>query len=225
MSNDELNYYTTPRSTPSGSETIFGIWERGDSFNDSVTPSTFVPEYRYHMMMKLLSLTSEGDAVFSIGCGNAAVEGALVERGRLVHAVDLFPEAVSLARAKGVDAHVADFFQTSAADVAGCSALYADGILGHLFDRHDGVGPAIDKLTDLDLNTGMQLVFSNDAPPDRNAPYAEHERVPGFWYVSKDYLAEELTDAGLSVSESYYFPYERPLSGLRNRSICVAHIR
>ena len=37
-------------------------------------------------------------------------------------------------------------------------------------------------------------------------------------------LAERLVSSGIDVLESYYFPYVRPISGLRNRTICVARV-
>jgi hypothetical protein len=46
-----------------------------------------------------------------------------------------------------------------------------------------------------------------------------------FWFLSKSYLAGFLNEVGCSVSESYHFPYVRPLSGLRIRTICIAQVR
>jgi hypothetical protein len=216
-----LDYYETPRSDQ---ETIYAIWERGEAFNDSVTPSTYVPEYRSHVLLKFLSLTAPGARIFSFGCGNAAVEGSLVDHGRQVAAVDVCPEAVQLASLKGVDAFTRDFYDVTPADVAGFDAIYADGFLGHLFDGVTQIDPTLHKLKELDLKPGTVLLFSNDAPPDPDAPFSAHERVEDFWYISKDYLAEQLAGAGFEMLESYYFPYARPLSGLRNRTICVARV-
>ncbi|MGI5170972.1 hypothetical protein ACQEU3_42140 [Spirillospora sp. CA-253888] len=215
-------FYTTPRTGES--ETIYTIWERGDAFNDSVTPSTYVPEYRSHILLKFLSLTEPGHRVFSLGCGNAAVEAALVSQGREVTAIDVLGEAVALARGKGVDATTTDFFALTPADLDGYTAVYADGFLGHLFDAEEEIGPTLRKLTELNLDRGTLLVFSNDAPPDPRARYAAHEHVADFWYLSKDYLAHRLAAAGFDPVESYYFPYVRPISGLRNRTICIARV-
>ncbi|MFJ4651052.1 hypothetical protein ACIP5Y_07240 [Nocardia sp. NPDC088792] len=215
-------YYTTPRSA--SAETIYAIWERGEAFNDSVTPSTYVPEYRSHLLLKFLSLTDPGTWIFSLGCGNAAVEAALVERDRKVAGIDVCDEAVALAQDKGVDATTADFFALTRDDLDGYHAVYADGFLGHLFDAREEIGPTLRKLGELDLQRDTLLVFSNDAPPDPRARFAPHERVTDFWYLSKDYLAHRLAAAGLQPIESYYFPYVRPLSGLRNRTICIARV-
>ncbi|MGS2811055.1 class I SAM-dependent methyltransferase [Nocardia sp. MW-W600-9] len=217
------DYYSTPRTEDA--ETIYGIWERGGAFNDSVTPSTYVPEYRSHLLLKFLSLTEPGCRVFSLGCGNAAVEGALVEQGRKVAAIDVSAEAVALAQEKGVDATTVDFFALTHEDLDGYTVVYADGFLGHLFDAREEVGPTLRKLSELELAQGTLLVLSNDAPPDPHALFAAHERVSDFWYLSKDYLAHRLAAAGFELIESYYFPYVRPISGLRNRTICIARVR
>ncbi|HWU07810.1 MAG TPA: methyltransferase domain-containing protein [Streptomyces sp.] len=218
------DYYTAQRSTSGEGDSIYAIWEKGGAFNDSVTPSTYVPEYRSHMALKLLSLTDEGASVFSLGCGNAAVEGVIAGLGRTVRGIDFNEEAVQLARQKGVDAFAADYYTLRPSDVAGADIIYADGFLGHLFDADRETGPALDKLAALRPESGAYLVFSNDAPQDREAHFAPHQRVADFWYLSKDYLAECLEARGYRGVENYYFPYLRPISGMRNRTICIARV-
>ncbi|MFI9529151.1 class I SAM-dependent methyltransferase [Micromonospora rosaria] len=218
-------YYSAHRSvdgTPEG--TIYAIWEQGKAFNDSVTPSTYVPEYRSHMALKLLSLTSTTGTVYSLGCGNGFVEGDLVAMQRTVRGIDCNDEAVALSRAKGVDAVVADYFDLKPADVADTDVLYADGFLGHVFTAEEAATPALRKLAELNLRSGAYVVFSNDAPYEPEVDFAPHERVAGFWFVSREYLQTELTRFGFAPVESYYFPYLRPISGLRNRTICVARV-
>ncbi|WP_069768154.1 MULTISPECIES: bifunctional 2-polyprenyl-6-hydroxyphenol methylase/3-demethylubiquinol 3-O-methyltransferase UbiG [unclassified Streptomyces] len=218
------DYYTTRRAVEDGEATIYAIWERGEAFNDSVTPSTYVPEYRSHMALKLLSLTQDGARVFSLGCGNAAVEGVVAGLNRVVRGIDFNEEAVGLARDKGVDAFTADYFSLLPSDVEGTDLIYADGFFGHLFDEKREIGPALDKLASLKPKSGSYLVVSNDAPADPDAPFAPHERVQDFWFLSKDYLQNRLADIGCTPVESYYFPYLRPLSGMRNRTVCVARV-
>ena len=181
-----------------------------------------MPEYRSHIALKLLSLTPDESTIFSIGCGNGFVEGDLVRSGRSVRAIDYLEEAVHLARNKGVDAFAADFFDLGPEDVVGASAVYADGLLGHLLTGEDGARPAVEKLASLELRPGSFVVISNDSPRSPTADFAPHEKVPGFWFVSRAYVEECLTEVGFEVVESYYFPYVRPLSGLRNRTMCVA---
>lgn len=218
------DYYTAQRSVGQDEASIYAIWEKGGAFNDSITPSTYVPEYRSHMALKLLSLTKDGSSIFSIGCGNAAVEGVIAGLDRRVRGIDYNAEAVELARQKGIDAFVADYYTLLPSDVAGADIVYADGFLGHLFDSEKEMAPALAKLADLDLKSGSLLVFSNDAPPDPEAAFAPHERVEDFWFISKDYLQERLSDLGYVPVESYYFPYMRPISGMRNRTICIVRV-
>ncbi len=212
------------RSVGDEQASIYAIWEKGEAFNDSITPSTYVPEYRSHMALKLLSLTADGSSIFSLGCGNAAVEGIVVNLNRVVRGIDFNEEAVELARQKGVDAFTADYYTLLPADVDGAEVIYADGFLGHLFDSRQEIVPALAKLAELGLKSGTLLVFSNDAPGDAQAAFAPHERVEDFWFLSKDYLTDRLSAMGYIPVESYYFPYVRPISGLRNRTICIVRV-
>lgn len=216
------DYYCASRSVGARDLTIYGIWEKGEAFNDSVTPSTYVPAYRSHIVEKILEVSDDGETVFSIGCGNGFVEADLLGHGRAVRAMDYNDEAVELTRSKGVDAFKADFFQLTPADLAGVDVVYADGLIGHLFDPRSQVAPALAKLTSLLWRPGIRLVFSNDSPFDPAAAFAPHPQVEGFWFVSKEYLAEQLVAYGFVPKETYYFPYERPLSGTRDRTIVVA---
>jgi SAM-dependent methyltransferase len=215
-------YYCSTRSVGAQDVTIYEIWENGGAFNDSITPSTYVPEYRAHIVDKILAVSGRGETVFSIGCGNGFVEADLLGHDRKVRAMDYNDAAVELTRNKGVDAFTADFFDLTPADVADADVLYADGLLGHLFHPEREVTPALAKLAALRPRAGTRLVFSNDSPQDPAASFAPHERVEGFWFVAKDYLAEQLTTFGFTPLETYYFPYCRPISGPRNRTICVA---
>lgn len=223
--NEVDNYYTRQHAMGEDAVTIYGIWEQGRAYNDSVTPSTYVPEYRSHIVLKLLSLTSEGSTIFSLGCGNGFVEGSLAALSRTVRAIDCNAEAVELSRKKGVDAFVANYYDLEPNDLAGTDAVYADGFLGHVFHRTEGMRPALSRLRHLVSKPGTYLILSNDAPNQAQAPYAEHERLSDFWLLSKGYLEECVRAEGFEPVESYYFPYIRPLSGLRNRTICVALVR
>ncbi|MFG6199800.1 class I SAM-dependent methyltransferase [Nonomuraea sp. JJY05] len=218
------DYYCLPRSVGSASQSIYDIWESGGAFNDSITPSTYVPEYRSHIVLKILMLTAPEAAVLSLGCGNGFVEGDLAAHGCDVRAIDCNAEAVELTRKKGVDARTVDFFDLRPVDTADVSAVYADGLLGHLFDAAGELAPALGKLRDLALRPGTYLVLSNDAPRDAKADFAPHEHVAGFWFIAKDYLHKSLISFGFEPVESYYFPYLRPVSGIRNRTICVARV-
>lgn len=218
------DYYCSQRPTGQTSDSLYRIWERGEAFNDSITPSIYVPEYRSHVVLKVLTLTEEASNILSLGCGNGFVEGDLVANGRNVKAVDCLEEAVELTRAKGVDAFVSDFFTLEPRHFEGIDVVFGDGILGHLFDPEQEMKPALTKLASLGLKPGSWLVFSNDSPREQGVQFAPHGVVPGFWFISRDYLQKSLGSFGFEPVESYYFPYLRPLSGMRNRTICVARV-
>jgi len=148
-----------------------------------------------------------------------------VHSGRTVRAIDCNEEAVRLTSDKGAEAFTTDFFALRPEDFADVEVVYADGLLGHLFDAERGLDLALGKLVDLELRPGCHLVLSNDSPRDPWTAFAPHERVAGFWFISKDYLSSCLSAFGFEVLESYYFSYLRPISGRRNRTIAVTCVR
>jgi hypothetical protein len=200
----------------------YEVWERGGAVGDSVTPSIYCPEYRMHMVLKILSLPRPHERVFSIGCGNAFVEADVQARGLPVQAIDYLEEAVTLAAAKGIDAFAADYHTLPPGHLAGFGVVYADGLLGHMYHPETGLTGFFETLAALKPPPGSWLVLSNDAPAQPDAGVAAHGKVPGFWLFSPDYLRDTVQRFGYTVVEAYSFPYERPLSGLRNRTICVA---
>lgn len=218
------HYYSAQRSVDDRSMSIYQIWEEGGAFNDSITPSGYSPEYRSHVALKMLSLTPEDGTIFSLGCGNAFVEHEVARCARRVRAIDCNAEAVLIAAGKGLDAFEADFFALDRAELLDADLVYADGLLGHLFDPESRLDEFIDKLRDFRLRPGTWLVISNDAPKDPEADFLRHDHLDNFWYLSKDYLSMQLARAGFERVESYHFPYLRPISGLRNRSICVSRL-
>lgn len=218
------DYYCKRRLLNGTPMSIYEIWEKGGAYADSITPSIYSPEYRSHIAEKLLSLTQQGSTVFSIGCGNGFVEAELVRRERKVCAIDCNEEAVQLTAAKGVQVSQADFFDLLPAAMSEVDLVYADGLLGHLFQPVSGLTAFMRKLRALGPRRGTWVAFSNDAPRDPEVEFCPHERVQDFWFLSKSYLSTVVSEAGFRVSECYYFPYMRPLSGLRNRTICLAQL-
>lgn len=218
------SYYCSPRSVDGQMLTIYDIWEQGGAFDDSITPSTYSPEYRSHLAMKIRSLSGPGASVFSIGCGNAFVEYDLLCAGLRVHAIDCNAEAVDLAARKGIESRAVDYFELEPGALADIDVVYADGFLGHVFETGRGLDRFFEQLAILRPKPGAWLVFSNDAPRRRTAMFAAHEKVEDFWFISKTYLAGALETYGYANREAYYFPYLRPLSGMRDRTICVARV-
>jgi 2-polyprenyl-3-methyl-5-hydroxy-6-metoxy-1,4-benzoquinol methylase len=218
------DFYCRPRSMSAVSRlrSRYEIWEAGEAYFDSVTPSTYCARYREHMVRKIASLSIPNGNVFSIGCGNAFIEGDLVARGLRVQAIDCNSEAVVLAATKGVDSFTADYYTLPAGHLAMFDAVYADGLLGHLYRTDRGLDRFFETLDALMPCRGTWIVLSNDAPGRPDLAVAPNDSVQGFWLLSKDYLARMLTRFGFEVLECYDFPYLRPISGLRNRAICIA---
>lgn len=212
-------FYCTPIGA---ARNRYDIWERGGACGDSVTPSTYCPEYRTHMILKMLSLPRSRDRVFSIGCGNAFVEAGLLARGLRVQAIDCNEEAVVLALSKGIEAFTADYEALPPGHLAEFGIVYADGLLGHLYRPDSGLDGFFETLLRLAPPPGSWLVLSNDAPARPGTPVTPHGGLAGFWLFSRDYLSESVARFGFSVTECYSFPYERPVSGLRERTICIA---
>ena len=216
------DFYCTPRSTSIGELSRYQIWERGEAFNDSITPSTYCPEYRTHMELKISSLAKPQGRIFSIGCGNAFVESDLVANGFYVEAIDYHTEAVELATLKGVEASAKDYYDLPAEHFFTFDAIYADGLLGHLYRPENGLNRFFEKFLALKPRSGTWLILSNDAPLKSGSSVAPNKHVNGFWLLSRAYIAESLERFGFEIWESYYFPYLRPMTGLRNRTICIA---
>ncbi|MFI5930818.1 class I SAM-dependent methyltransferase [Actinoplanes sp. NPDC051494] len=197
----------------SGDRSLFDVWEDGGARGDSVTPSTSSPEYRAWMRDRVLA--AGGGAVLSLGCGNAAVERELMGAGLRVLAVDALQEAVDVARAKGVDAVRADIMTWAPA--GSWPVVYSDGLFGHLYAYHGDLSFVFDRIRSW-LVPGGTLIVSNDAPRD-GGPVQQAPGVPGFRWLSGEYLRDQALAVGFrdAVVESYR--YERPLSGPRTRAV------
>lgn len=216
------DYYCSQRANGESPKSIYQIWEDGGSLNDSVTPSSYSPEYRSHITLKILSVTKDNDRIFSIGCGNGFVEAELVKSERRVQAIDCNEEAVNLSSRKGVDAFTADFFSLEEGYLKDFDVIYADGLLGHMFRPESELDRFFAKLVLLGVRPGTRLVISNDPPRENGSPYSPHDNLENFWFLSRTYLAKTAESHGYKERENYYFPYYRPISGLRERSICLA---
>jgi SAM-dependent methyltransferase len=218
MVNAIRQYYDTPRN---GSDTVFTIWERGEAYLDSVTPSTWDPAYRSWITDVIENAIGKNrDAgVLSIGCGNAFVESELTRRGYDVSAIDICPGAVALARKKGVTAAEADVnvWEPSRS----YNLIYCDGVAGHLFQRDGGCRPAFRRMRDwLDPAFGSLLV-ANDITLT-GGDVQEHPDVQQFFLLSCSYLEHQIAGAGFELTSSTTYTYERPLSGKRSRAVVSA---
>lgn len=98
--------------------------------------------------------------------------------------------------------------------------IYLDGILGHLYDRNNGVRIVLRRFQSW-LSKGGALVISNDPPradtPD-GAQVQEHQDLP-YFFLSQRYLHRQVEECGFRDVTSTAFTYQKPLSGPRDRIV------
>ncbi|GGY97254.1 hypothetical protein GCM10010365_14600 [Streptomyces poonensis] len=222
---DLVRFY---RADGAENPSIFEIWEDGGSRDDSVTPSTYSSEYRDWMCDRLVAeLERNGGGLLSLGCGNAAVEAQVAERGFRVLAVDAMEEAVELARKKGLEALCADIYAWEPDEP--WSVIYIDGVLGHLHDEQNGLTPVLRRIRSwlaprTDARSGVAtLVASNDAP-NNGETFQKAPRVNGFYWLSADYLRDQALAAGFDDAKTDEFRYHRPVSGERVRAVMNGYV-
>jgi SAM-dependent methyltransferase len=176
-------------------------------------------------LIKELECTS-GSTMLSLGCGNAMVEAVLAGKGYQVACVDAMPEAVTLARAKGLDALCADILQW--APDQSWPLVYLDGVLGHVYDPATGLRPLLKRIRSwLEPADGARyatLVASNDVTKNGQDVQAA-PGVPGFHWLSAGYIHDQALEAGFDEIDIELFEYERPQSGNRMRVIVDARIK
>lgn len=202
-------------------ENIFEKWERGEARGDSTTPSVCSPEYREWMLGQLREAMG-GDhekRLLSIGAGNAMVERTLCHEGYHVLAVDALMAAVEIAALHGVPSIQRDIRSWDPRERF--DVVYADGLLGHLYDEFGGCQAIWRRVRGWLVETGGTVIVSNDVPPG-NDPVKPAPGVNGFHWLSTDWIAEMLVEAGYTPTMREEFVYERPLSGPRRRAIIAA---
>lgn len=202
---------------------LFDIWEGGAANGDSVTPSTYSVPYREWMVRFLCDVLAGArpPSMLSIGCGNAFVEAEVARAGYEVLATDVLPEAVEIARRKGLEARIADV-RSWVPDHGRWGVVYADGLLGHLYDPDDGLAPALKHLHGWLAPGPGVLVVSNDGTRD-GASAQPAPGVPVHW-LSAGYLAAQCWEAGFDEVSTTTYTYTRPLSGPRDRVIVTARV-
>jgi SAM-dependent methyltransferase len=171
----------------------------------------------------LRKFLDDGDepALLSVGCGNAVVEADLTAGGYRVLGVDALDEAVALAQQRGVEAMCADVLTWTPPDSMRPSVIYADGILGHIFDQAKGVRHVLARFRSWLPDRKGVLVMSNDEPRIE-ADVQAHSDVPGFSWLSGPFLHTQAEAAGFQDIWTTWFTYERPLTGPRDRVIVTA---
>ena len=218
LENDLRSFYLTGNEEQS----IFDEWEHGIARGDSTTPSVSSPTYRWWILEHLRNALNRDrkHLLLSVGSGNAFVERVLCREGYPVLAVDALDHAVQLARQAGVPAINRNLY-TWKTELGYWDVLYADGLLGHLHDGQDGAHVALSLFYSW-VKPGGTVVISNDSPKT-DAPVQQSTNVPGFYWLSDHWIADELKRAGFSRVSTASITYRRPVSGLRTRAIITAH--
>jgi hypothetical protein len=219
LENDLRSFYLTG----SVERSLFEEWEHGIPRGDSTTPSICSPTYRW-WILELLRNALDRDRkhlLLSLGSGNAFVERVLCREGYPVLAVDALEEAVVLARQAGVPAIQHNLY-TWEVQSGYWDVVYADGLLGHLHDGGDGAHIALCMFHSWLKEHSGTVVISNDEPKT-DEPVQQSSNVPGFYWLSASWIAQELKNAGFTRIATASISYRRPLSGLRSRAIITAH--
>jgi hypothetical protein len=202
-------------------ESIFEKWERGEARGDSTTPSVCSPEYRAWMLDRLREAMG-GDhekRLLSIGAGNAMVERTMCREGYHVLAVDALLPAVEIAARHGVPSICRDIRSWDPPDRF--DVVYADGLLGHLYDEFGGCQAIWRRVRGWLASNESTVIVSNDVPPG-DARVKPAPGVNGFHWLSTDWISDMLVEAGYTPTLNTEFVYERPLSGPRRRAIIAA---
>jgi SAM-dependent methyltransferase len=208
LENDLRSFYLTG----SEQQSLFDEWEHGIARGDSTTPSICSPTYRWWILEHLRNALNRDrkNLLLSLGAGNAFVERVLGREGYPVLAVDALEQAVEFARAAGVPAICHNLY-TWDAQPDYWDVIYADGLLGHLHDGHDGAHTALRLLHAWLRASGGTVVISNDAPKT-DEPVQQSANVPGFYWLSDRWIAAELKRAGFTRISTASIAYRRPLS-------------
>lgn len=204
-----------------GEPSIYHIWERGRGRGDVTTPATSSSAYQHWMGELLRGFLAESPdpGLLSLGCGNAVIEAGLAGDGLRVLGVDALEPAVELAKAKGVDAVRADVLSWTPPP-GPWTVVYADGILGHLYDPGTGVRTVLERFRSW-LPADGALVLSND-PPRTDAEVQENPKVRSYFWFSRRYLHRQVQECGFRDVTSTLFGYEKPLTGQRDRVVVAA---
>ncbi|SDR49323.1 class I SAM-dependent methyltransferase [Pseudovibrio sp. Tun.PSC04-5.I4] len=214
----KINYYKINDKIISS---IYDIWERGESYGDSVTPSTWASAYRRMMVELLCRYSSNKDAnILSLGCGNATVEGELVSLGYNISGLDLNHEALGYAAQKGIATIEGDFYDFL--PEVKFDIVYADGFFGHLWNVDQNARNIYQRISNFMLKPNGTIIVSNDAPRFSEKALQKHPNVPDFYFMSGHYLASEAKSVGLQNIEVNTFFYHRPVSGACPRTIVVS---
>jgi SAM-dependent methyltransferase len=198
---------------------LLAHWDAGLPVGDSITPSIYYASYRTLVVSLVTRLTDRVSqrGILSLGCGNGHVEKRLMELGYSVEAVDIVPEAVKLARDKGIRAFLGDARTWTSDHRYGL--VLADGVVGHLYNAETNSLDGLSHIAQL-LEPGGSLLILADSPME--AAVEEVANIPNYWWLSLSFIKAQVIECGLDPSIVTTHEYKRPKSGVRKRSIIGA---
>lgn len=185
-----LPYIDYDASEVSG-ESLFALWERGESGQMPAPLSVRQPRYR-RLIIELVKRhhPSLHATVLSIGAGNGFTEANLVSAGFDVVATDCSEIALEYCRQKGVKTVHYEFPNQSPSGLNQFDVIYCDGLLGHLWQPERGYTHCWTRFAEFAKFRSL-LILSNDLADTDNgptlrvvgAPEASFFRPPAGWFA------------------------------------------
>jgi SAM-dependent methyltransferase len=205
-------------------ESYFARWERGERTSPPAPLAIRSRHYRA-LIVRLLQrfgLSSEC-RIISLGAGNGFAEVALTHAGFDVLATDLSDVALSFCEAKRLKVLRIDVQASFPSDLGTFDALYADGLLGHIYDRTGHAPSFWVRASSILISDGILLLSNDLSDHDEHAdwtvaadPNASFFRPPRNWFAA-DATASRLW----RLVWSDVLTYRRPGRGLRRRELVV----
>lgn len=208
---------------PDGAPSLFQRWEVDHDGPIRAPLSVCEPAYRAFVVERLARWLRPGDRLISVGAGNGFTEAALASGGWNVLATDPAPTALECCRAKGLTAARFDVMEDPMP--GRFEAIYADGVLGHLWRAGTRCREAWERLALLGVAGAVCLVSNDLAEGDAAACFdvrgdddARYYRPPRGW-TRED---AEATGRWEVVDEAVYIYHRRGID--RRREVTVAQL-
>lgn len=174
---------------PADGPSLFDRWERDDDSGE--LPRTLAvrdERYRTFIAAALAASTPPGWRLISVGAGNGFVESDLARIGWDVVATDISSSALAHCAAKGLK--VARLDLLAGPPPGRFDVVYADGLLGHLWEAHSGCRRAWRSFEALAAPNAVLCVSNDLADTDEAAQTAVYGsnrarffRPPDGWFT------------------------------------------
>jgi hypothetical protein len=203
-------------------QSLFARWERGERTTPPAPLATRSRHYR-RLIVKIIQnlLPISNGTLISLGAGNGFAETALTAAGFKVLATDISDTALLFCQAKGLAVRQIDVSCDFPMDIGTFDALYADGLLGHIYDDNGQVATLWTRMSSL-LNRSGVAVFSNDLSDHDDCPNWTVRGHPSwsFYRPPKDTFSTDAVNSGhWACIGSCILRYRRPERGLRRREL------